>query len=556
VQLKHLVVGLGLGLLVIAAGGCDAFFPSSNPSSTRFKKWESYPVALNSVGFLPDRAKRATFKGTATVFNVRRMDESVAHTGAPSAPVTDSDTGSSVSIIDFTALSAPGAYYVEIPGVGRSATFTIGPDIYRGVVNALMLGMYGQRCGTDVSFTYDGDTFQHKSCHMKDAYLNYYSNESTLKPSVGGWHDAGDYGKYTTNAAFSAGIMLMAWEHFPALATMAFPVPEHGGPIPDFLAEVKWEMDWLLTTQFADGRATHKVTATGFEGNLLPELDTGRRYFAPAGTAQTAALVASLAMAARIFQPFDAALAARYLTAAQLGYAYLTAHPADEKPDTSDFSTGGYGTSDPDDRLWAAAEMWETTGDPVALADFEARAGMPSVDLQFDWSNVQNLGLFTYALSKREGRNAALVDALKTQILARANNLASTAEEAGYGRAVGYWWGANGTVARTALSLRTAYLLDPQPRFLDAAVTQLDHLLGRNVHGRSYVTGVGHHPPQAPHHRPSVADGNTFPWPGLLVGGGHPTPMDWEDQDSDYQTNEIAINWTVAMIYAAAGMVP
>jgi endoglucanase len=38
-----------------------------------------------------------------------------------------------------------------------------------------------------------------------------------------------------------------------------------------------------------------------------------------------------------------------------------------------DFSTGGYQTADPDDRLWAAAELWETTGDPEFLADFERR---------------------------------------------------------------------------------------------------------------------------------------------------------------------------------------
>ncbi|HSY39846.1 MAG TPA: glycoside hydrolase family 9 protein [Polyangia bacterium] len=31
---------------------------------------------------------------------------------------------------------------------------------------------------------------------------------------MGGWHDAGDYGKYVNNGAFSAGMLLAAWEHF------------------------------------------------------------------------------------------------------------------------------------------------------------------------------------------------------------------------------------------------------------------------------------------------------------------------------------------------------
>ena len=38
------------------------------------------------------------------------------------------------------------------------------------------------------------------------------------------------------------------------------------------------------------------------------------------------------------------------------------------------FRTGSYQTGDSDDRLWAAAEMWETTGSPECLQDFQTRA--------------------------------------------------------------------------------------------------------------------------------------------------------------------------------------
>ena len=89
---------------------------------------------------------------------------------------------------------------------------------------------------------------------------------------------------------------------------------------------------------------------------------------------------------------------------------------------------------------------------------------------------------------------------------------------------------------------------------------QLDHLLGRNYYGRSYVTGVGYHPPQNPHHRPSQADSAREPWPGLLVGGpwssSSPPATAWVDESEDYNTNEIAINWNAAMIYAAASLLP
>jgi endoglucanase len=42
------------------------------------------------------------------------------------------------------------------------------------------------------------------------------------------------------------------------------------------------------------------------------------------------------------------------------------------------------------------------------------------------------------------------------------------------------------------------------------------------------------------------------PWPGYLAGGSWPQPADWFDVQEDYKTNEIAINWNGALIYALA----
>ena len=99
-------------------------------------------------------------------------------------------------------------------------------------------------------------------------------------------------------------------------------------------------------------------------------------------------------------------------------------------------------------------------------------------------------------------------------------------------------------------------------RYRGASGYQLDHLFGRNFYGRSFVTGVGHEPPQSPHHRPSIADGIGPPWPGLLIGGpsgqsqdGMPVALaatSWKDDSNNYTTNEVAINWSAALAYALA----
>ncbi len=95
----------------------------------------------------------------------------------------------------------------------------------------------------------------------------------------------------------------------------------------------------------------------------------------------------------------------------------------------------------------------------------------------------------------------------------------------------------------------------PNPKYRAAALAAVDHLLGRNVYGRSYLAGVGHDPARFPHDRRSGADREPEPWLGYLVGGGH-TATGWIDREEDYRTNEIAINWQGALVYALAGFLP
>jgi len=309
-----------------------------------------------------------------------------------------------------------------------------------------------------------------------------------------------------------------------------------------------------------DGRVSHKLTARAFEGFVMPEADTQTRYFVPFATAATADFVAALAQASRIYRPYDEAFADRCLTAARTAYAYLTANTANTAAQT-DFTTGGYMTSDPDDRLWAAAEMWETTGDAAALADVETRinavaATATLVAADFDWGSVRNLGLFTYLLSARDGRTPAVVDRVRASALAAANAVATAHDASGYGRGVtSYYWGSNGSVARTSMLLAVANRLTDDTRYLDVAADQLGYLFGRNHYNRSQVTGLGIDPPLHPHHRASAADRVAAPWPGLLVGGGT-TATGWMDNQDMYMVNEVAINWNGALVYALALFLP
>jgi len=433
-----------------------------------------------------------------------------------------------------------------------------------------MIGMYGLRCGSAVSFEWQGDEFQHGACHLGD-------------DAPGGWHDAGDYGKYTTNGSFSLAMMLVAWEHFrEKLEPIELDIPERGGNLPDFLDECRYQVEWLLAMQDPETGAVYDRLTPFCESctaqrqpfdpmNSMPESTTSLRKLAPISTPATADFAGVLARAARVFEPYDAELAAKARDAALAAWAYLVANPAAVAPTNVKY-TGYYLTGDQDDRLWAAAEIWATTGDAEALATFEARSTMIGARTDWDWSDVQNLGIYTYILSEREGRDPERVAAIGTQLLAQADVMADTAEKHAYGRSLGtiYYWGINGIIARSIMNFVVAERLttdeEKQARYRGMSGYQLDHLFGRNFYGRSFVTGIGFDPPQQPHHRPSVADAVAAPWPGLLIGGPSGQSQDgmtvglaatsWKDEASNYTTNEVAINWNGALVYALAAFLP
>lgn len=524
--------------------------------------WGSTDIRLNSLGFLPSMPKKAATIKSCSDFTVHQSsDNRVVYAGKTTGPIFQKDVNQDVWIADFSEVKTPGQYYLTIPGVGRSIDFPIGDKVYDSAFYTVMRGFTLWRCGTAVQGEHNGIRYSHVPCHLNDAYQTYIGFGDTIRDGTGGWHDAGDYGKYTVNAGITVGMLFLAWDHFQSrLQSFPLDIPDSAAGWPDFLKEIKWEIDWLLKMQYPDGsgKISHKLTPLDFPGFIMPENDDSRTYFTDWGSAATADFVAMTAMAARYFKPYDAAYAQRCLEASKNSYAFLKANPTDKKPDQKVFSTGGYGTSDSDDRLWAAAELWQTTGDTQVLQDFENQAKTidNKIEIAWDWSNVRNLAMFTYLLSGREGKNPDIAEDVRRDLLSVADAIVQQARRDVYSRPLGgtYYWGSNGTVARQTLTLQIAYKIDPKPEYRYTALDAISHLFGHNTYGRSFVTGIGYLPPMNPHDRRSGADGIKDPWPGYLVGGGT-SAVNWKDSQDDYRTNEIAINWQAALVYALAGFV-
>lgn len=534
-------------------------------------------IRLDTIGYAPVAKKLATVETEDSQANfrvLRSSDHASVFEGELQA-IEGGDPGT-LSVADFSSVTETGEYLLEIEDGESSPAFVIGTNPYDEAFQLVMLGMRLWRCGTEVSAEHDGDLFQHEACHTDDAYL-LDTDPAEKRDGTGGWHDAGDYNKYVVNAGVSVGCMLRAWEDFQGAIEATLP-SENDSSLPPFLEELRWELDWLLKMQRPDGAVFHKLSTLEFGGFIMPENEHERRYFSDWGTAATADFVAMTAGAARVFEAYDADYAERLRAAARQSHQFLQSHPDDRRPDISAFSTGGYQTRDDDDRLWALAEFWETEGDAAALEQLESkieallnpperqaddnsnrrrrwRRGMHGgFDANWDWSNVKNLALITYLESERSDRNEELVAELKTDLLRVADEIVETTRQHPYGRPLGerYYWGSNGGVARQALVLEAAYRIEAKPKYKQTQASSLHYLFGRNPFGRSMITGIGHQPPMRPHDRRSGGDDVNAPWPGYLVGGPERNATDWHDVEEDYRTNEIAINWNAALIYALA----
>lgn len=553
---------------------------------SRSENSKSVQIKVDQVGYLPGSAKLAVVTGSAKTFEVKRASDNISVFKGELAPATpDADSGDSIQIADFSKLRDPGTYYLDVTGVGQSWKFSIAQDVFSHTYYLAMRAFYGQRCGTAVDLGSEFPGFTHPACHLKGEF-HASSGKEGERDNVGGWHDAGDYGRYVVNSGISTGTVLWTWEIFgPRIKAIKLNIPESGNGTPDILNEARWNLEWMLKMQDEDGGVWHKQTSTHFPGFIMPEDDhlpsavigTGKQPFK--STCATADLAAVAAIAARVYSPFDAKFAAKNLEAARKAWLWTEKFPNVTFHNPPGISTGDYGDdSCSDERLWAAAELWRTSGDKSFneyvvshYPDFRSTLDTPAAE---GWREVAPMGLWTYALGARKGSDIGIIADIRKRTLQAAHAVVENTTKNGYRvslRPREYVWGSNGVAATYGVELLIANVLSPDPSFVATALDDLHYLLGRNTFSLSWVTQVGENPYHHPHHRPSGADKNDEPWPGMLSGGPNAGRQDavlkalpadlppakvYADDQGSYASNEIAINWQASLVFLLAGVLP
>ncbi|MDX2154110.1 MAG: glycoside hydrolase family 9 protein [Bryobacteraceae bacterium] len=533
-------------------------------------------IKVNQAGYLPGTPKIAIVSSPAKEFLVRRVsDDAEVLRHALSNPGPDPDTGDTVQHADFTKITQPGDYYLDVPGVGRSWPFSVKKDVYARALYLAARAFYGQRCGIAVDLGTEFAGYRYEACHRAAAW-HASSGKSGPQQSTKGWHDAGDYGRYVVNSGLSTGTLLWAWELYQPRLTLY--IPESSNTTPDLLDEIRWNLEWMLSMQdSADGGVWHKQTSERFAGFVMPDKDTLPSVVIGTGSepykssCATADFAAVLAIAARVYKPLDAPFAARSLRAAEHAWTWLAAHPNVLFRNPPGILTGEYGDRDcSDETLWAAAELWRTTRAARYLAYFLEHYRKHRITDPPNWPNVAPMALWTYALAKSPA-DAGAVKAIREDSLRAAEDILARMESNGYRIALStkdYVWGSNGVLANYGVQLLVANALQSDRRYVEAALENLHYLLGRNTFSVSFVTQLGANPYRNPHHRPSGADTNHEPWPGLLSGGPNQRKQDpamkklgslpparmFLDEQESYASNEIAINWQAPLVFLLAGV--
>jgi endoglucanase len=537
-------------------------------------------VGVNQAGYTVAARKVSVMTTYADSFQVinAATRQAVYRNATGMATLGDAATGMDLYNADFSSIQTPGEYVLYTSAGDSSQHFLIADSVYNQAYRKSLKGFYYQRCGAALTSTC-AQAYAHGVCHTADGTFHSTAEGTGTMEVKGGWHDAGDYGKYVVNGGISVWTLLAAYEWFPEkYAADDLNIPESGNGIPDILDEARYELQWFFKMQrSSDGGVYFKVTHENFEGFIMPQNDGGVRYIYQISSTATGNFVAAMARAARVFKPFDSTFASTCLAAAVKGWQYLQAHPSIVPSggfkNPSGTVTGEYGDgSDNDERLWAAAELYLANGDVSAQAYFTANyASGGIVTGTMAWPYVKPLAELAFLRGTRSGIDTGIKSQIRQSLITYAGSLLTLRENSGFGAALAvydYNWGSNSQALNNAILMIMAAEEGGQASLKQAACDQLHYVLGMNVHGQSFVTGVGARHTMHPHHRPSGADGIAEPVPGLISGGPNhnvsqdpvlaahftsstPAALCYVDDQGSYASNEICINWNAPLVFVA-----
>ncbi len=504
-------------------------------------------VRVNNVGYLPDDIKVAVYlsmdqvDGSFEVYDA--SNDRLVFRGEGTAANASRWGLTRAYRLDFSSVTRPGGYYIRC-GQTKSVAFRIGPDVYDGLADFMLVYLRQQRCGDN---PYTGEL-----CHQHDGYIVDHPTRSGEKIDVtGGWHDATDYLQYTTTSATTAYHLMFAYQQQEDKSVfldeyLANGRPGHNG-IPDILDEARWGLEWLVKmnpehrvmfNQLADDR--------DHAGFRLPQDDqvdygwgpgTGRPvYFVTGepqglskyinrttGVSSTAGKFSStFALGAEIFRNIDPEFAEVMRTKSLDAYEFALEKPGNTQTACT-VSPYFYEEDTYVDDIELAAATWaEYTGEErwFKQADYwgELEPVTPWMELgrgrHYQYYPFLNLGHYYLAKSGPENLREKYREFMRQGLQAIKERGANDP----FLNGIPFIWCSNNLTSAAITQARLYHEVTGDTSFLEMEAALRDWLLGCNPWGTSMIVGapIGYDFPEEPHTSYYLVGDST---PGGLVDG-------------------------------------
>jgi endoglucanase len=475
---------------------------------------------VNQTGYLPNGEKyfvvSQPYVQKGENFQIVSENDKPALEGrVTSEPINDlPSTGEKVFRVDFSSLTKNGRYRVKIGGL-KSPSFTVAEDVYRPLFKDALRTFFLNRCGVALDDPATG--LKHAACHLGDAP---WKDDPNIKGDfTGGWHNAGDYGKWIHMEAISCAWMMWLYEFkAPELDALKTNLPGSKDTTPDLLGETRWGLEWMLKIQRADGSVWHKVDPEqNFCFGTAPENDPTPRRVTGTGSIDAAVFCGAMCQASRVFRVTDKVFAEKCLQAAQKAWVWLEKNPHVIQKDFA------YVDDDPSqESLWALGEMARTTGNAKLIERFK-NEGIGAKLQPVSWMQPQLFGYLARLFDPKAADDEK--DRIRESLVALCDPMVQNSNANGYSTLTTtseYYWESNEALLHKTATLLTAYEATKDEHYLKTALRQMNWILGTNSLDLSFVTGHGEKAVTHPYHWAAAAYGKIIP--GWAAGGPNQYP--------------------------------
>ena len=503
-----------------------------------------YGALINQVTYLDKLNKQVVFNNNpGNYFGVySALDDSLVYVGNASEAIFENDTNQWLHKGYFADLDVDGEYYIKSEFGYYSKVFTIS-DTYNDLIDSALEAIYVQRCG----HTTEG-VLGHPACHTKPSKVFTYLKDEYID-TTGGWHDAGDYGKY--------GVI-----EDKVIADLLFSYLYGDNKDEKLVDEIKFGLNYILKLQKKDGSVYNKVVSKNFADFVSPELDEQETYLLSPWTSVTASFAGITGLAYETFKNDDKELADKCLNAHNKAIDYLLNNQNPSNPKNPDeFNVGTYYVeNENDERLFAYSVAYKLTRDNKykELCKSLLDTGVDSDNM------VANCRTYAYivlldSLEYNSKEYVQVKERLKSDCDAICDGVSSNVYAYPY---TAYAWGSNQHVCEAINKLLLASRYFKDERYVVKASEMIDYILGLNVLDMSFIWGYGYKYPQTIHSRLAYAKGQNM-IKGAMCNGVDQLLSDGEigkcfsedspiatrfvDNSDSYSNVEPAINYNSAL---------